>query len=672
MRVVLATRRQIKLSVFANGAQTNILCMNTLSDIIALGNAAATAGEPLVTNWPQMRGALYLLGHAGGGIDQVRTSDFEIRYPADYAALDPAIQATLPSKRTYETMRHQVSRLLACLGEIDDPWEQLRMLIRRAGKDDIERCLPGLATPAKAAGLVPAQITTDWVWSLDAERGVLSEEQLQRRFDRERRHGKAPKAKLACSVRQRLRQGVSVFNRLFQIPEIAASGLLPPEPIAAPPVYDRQGRLKLDLPSILTHYHAAAPETRRDGLPQVWQAMCNAGIYMPTDNPTADDMLAPDMWTRITQLQPCDTGVTNASWRQYISRARQLLLPHLTHPVSASDTLPQWLDKMTIKKTDRMPLLQLWWLLIDRDMTDVTPDDILDLTTWRELWSQMPSRLKPRTWTIYERRARALMSRHATVQIDPYRIVTRAWADLPKNAKAALDPIRKTAERALLRPLDLSPEWVAQQGLHSAQEMEVTDTLREVFFAAALVRRPDPSAVAWEALRTAIKDQGISTIGLAKVSSLAIDDSKAPVDLTLEWATKKAAQMDQKKRAEFTIHLRKLDSLLSILDLAPILYAEPISAVPDLRKRGKIEPPEKIMRETDAVTAAHRLQPSTCREARATVRKAWTEVANTVVDVEIDTLEELLSVAVTAKLDQPTHRKVARLLKNMTSMQGPA
>jgi len=646
--------------------------MNTLSDIIVLGNAAADAGEPLVDNWPQMRGALLMFGRAAGGPDQVTASSFESRFPADFKALCAEERALIPNSRVYTTARTHIARLLAALGEISNPWEELRMMIRRANHPEIERCLPGLATPAKAAGLAPAQITTDWVWSLNAERGVLSEEQLQRRFDRERRHGKAPKAKLACSVRQRLRQGVSVFNRLFQIPEIAASGLLPPEPIAAPPVYDRQGRLKLDLPSILTHYHAAAPETRRDGLPQVWQAMCNAGIYMPTDNPTADDMLAPDMWTRITQLQPCDTGVTNASWRQYISRARQLLLPHLTHPVSASDTLPQWLDKMTIKKTDRMPLLQLWWLLIDRDMTDVTPDDILDLTTWRELWSQMPSRLKPRTWTIYERRARALMSRHATVQIDPYRIVTRAWADLPKNAKAALDPIRKTAERALLRPLDLSPEWVAQQGLHSAQEMEVTNTLREVFFAAALVRRPDPAAVAWEALRTAIRGQGISTIGLAKVSSLAIDDSKAPVDLTLEWATKKAAQMDQKKRAEFTIHLRKLDSLLSISDLAPILYAEPISAVPDLRKRGKIEPPEEIMRETDAVTAAHRLQPSTCREARATVRKAWTEVANTVVDVEIDTLEELLSVAVTAKLDQPTHRKVARLLKNMTSMQGPA
>ena len=130
--------------------------------------------------------------------------------------------------------------------------------------------------------------------------------------------------------------------------------------------------------------------------------------------------------------------------------------------------------------------------------------------------------------------------------------------------------------------------------------------------------------------------------------------------------------MDQKKRAEFTIHLRKLDSLLSILDLAPILYAEPISAVPDLRKRGKIEPPEKIMRETDAVTAAHRFQPSTCREARATVRKAWTEVANTVIDVKIDTLEELLSAAVKLKLDQPTHRKVARLLESINSMQEAA
>tara|TARA_Y100001968_G_scaffold296548_1_gene304822 strand:+ start:875 stop:1045 length:171 start_codon:yes stop_codon:yes gene_type:complete len=52
--------------------------------------------------------------------------------------------------------------------------------------------------------------------------------------------------------------------------------------------------------------------------------------------------------------------------------------------------------------------------------------------------------------------------------------------------------------------------------------------------------------------------------------------------------------------------------------------------------------------------------------------KIWTAAATSMDDVKIDILEELLSFAVTAKLDQPTHRKVARLLKNMTSMQGPA
>jgi hypothetical protein len=69
------------------GDQTNLPVMETFENIIALGNAAANAGEPLVNNWPQVRGALLMLGRAAGGPDKVQTSTFHIQFPASFDAL---------------------------------------------------------------------------------------------------------------------------------------------------------------------------------------------------------------------------------------------------------------------------------------------------------------------------------------------------------------------------------------------------------------------------------------------------------------------------------------------------------------------------------------------------------------------------------------------------------
>ncbi len=464
--------------------------MNTFFDIIVLGNAAADAGEPLVDNWPQTRGFLLMFGRAAGGPDKVIVSTFETRFPESFHELSLEEQALIPNSHAYAITRTKVARLLAALGAIDDPWEALRMMIRRAGREDIERCLPGLATPAKEAKVMPFQISSEWVWSLDAEKGILTEEQLERRFRREQRRGKAPQAKLETSVRQRLRQGVTAFDGLFEIPEIAASGLLPSEPIGPPPVYDRQGRVKFELPNRLALYHAAAGHGPRGGLPQVWQAICIAGICKPTDDPTADDLLTLDMWSRIERLSEQETGVKGASWRQYIGRTRRLLLQHAALPLSPSETLPQWLEGMITQKRDRVPLLKLWKLLVDRNRMEVVPDEILNLAIWRELWAKVPPKISPRVWSQYEGRARKLMVRHAKVQMDPYRVVTRAWADLPPDSKVKLGPIRKPAERALLRPLDLSPGWVDQQHLDRTQKLEVHAALQGVFSRAVNCKAP--------------------------------------------------------------------------------------------------------------------------------------------------------------------------------------
>lgn len=292
--------------------------METLADIIAQGNAAAETGKPMVSNWPQIRGAIYMLGHVVGGLDQVRLSDFEVQFPADFTALDPATQAALPSKETYDVARLQVSRMLAVLGEIDDPWEQLRMLIRRAGRShDIENGWYNLRRAALDASLAPSDICTDWVWSLEAEAaGGLR--------------------------RQGLRRGVAVFNDLFDIPDVARCGLLPSSPIGPPPVYDRQGRRIYQLPPTLAYYQASAAKAP-SGLQQVWQAICASGVFNLPKDPSANDLLVPSTWELITRLPQSITGVRESSWRQYLLRTQRVLLPHTTtsSPGACENTKPE-------------------------------------------------------------------------------------------------------------------------------------------------------------------------------------------------------------------------------------------------------------------------------------------------------------------------------------------
>ena len=115
------------------------------------------------------------------------------------------------------------------------------------------------------------------------------------------------------------------------------------------------------------------------------------------------------------------------------------------------------------------------------------------------------------------------------------------------------------------------------------------------------------------------------------------------------------------------MQLRKLDSMLGNLEFAHLLYATPISALPDGRKRGKIEPPKAMLREMDAVTAAHRRAASTRREARALVRKLWTAAAVATGAAKIETLDELLSAAPALDIDGRTRSDAARYLRDLRS-----
>lgn len=190
--------------------------MNTLADIIDLGNAEALAGKPLVYNWPQTRGALLMFSKAAGGLDKFETEALADWLPEHFDALDPVTQDLLPNAWCYSRIHELIWKLLAVTGKVEDPWEQLRIMIRNAGRQDIELLWSGLKTPAVEAGLTPSQINPDWVWSLDAEQGVLTDTQLQDRKAREAKHG-APDVELARSVRQRLRRSVVLFDELLRL-----------------------------------------------------------------------------------------------------------------------------------------------------------------------------------------------------------------------------------------------------------------------------------------------------------------------------------------------------------------------------------------------------------------------------------------------------------------------
>jgi len=114
-----------------------------------------------------VRGGFYILGRAAGGINGVHIDNFVSRFPKDYEALDSMTVALLPSKSAYGAARKQVLRMLAVLDEVDLPWEQLRMLIRRAARGDIENGLYSLRRAALDGGLAPSDIRTEWAFKGD-------------------------------------------------------------------------------------------------------------------------------------------------------------------------------------------------------------------------------------------------------------------------------------------------------------------------------------------------------------------------------------------------------------------------------------------------------------------------------------------------------------------------
>ena len=247
-----------------------------------------------------------MFGHSMGGLDRVKCAEFETRFPISFEDLQADTRTAFPSAQTYNRGRQAVIRALSCAGYIDEPWEALRHLIRRVGlKQAIELHWGGLKTPATAAGLAPAQLTTDWVWSLEAE----AEGGMRR---------------------QRLRRAVACFNRLFEVSEVAASGLLPPSPIGEPPVYDRSGAIKAELPPALCLLHAGASQHERTAINKFWQVVHMTGVDLG-ENPAASELL--ERMGEFRGLPAATVGLAESSWIQYCRRVTALLKQHVAcHP----------------------------------------------------------------------------------------------------------------------------------------------------------------------------------------------------------------------------------------------------------------------------------------------------------------------------------------------------
>ncbi|MGP6090009.1 hypothetical protein [Antarctobacter jejuensis] len=512
---------------------------------------------------PQQIAALHLFGRAAGGLDQVSASEFESRFPDDFECVDALDQRHIPSARAYQIARKAVIRILAAAGHVKDPWEHLRVLIRQAGRrQDIEHCWGGLKTPALQAGLAPREVTTGWVWNLEAEAA-------------------------GGFKRQRLRRAVVMFNALFDIEEIVASGLLPPCRIGPAPVYDIRGNIETPLPSALARMSELAPEQNRSAVRRVWCVIRDRELTSLED-PDADDLLA--LEPQIAAIAAQDVGHSDGTWMQYRQRFVATLRPYSTR--QDTDRLPASLAALQVETPDEASAIKALWdqmRFSGIDQADtMAPAEILALQTWRAIWTPTRPDLSENSEKTFRNTSRRILLREASETPDPAQLVSQAWADLPREIKVVLAPIRKPATRAMLRPVDIKPAWVKDRALSDEEYTAIIRMIPDLERTIALCReaaRPDPANAAWVSLRKEAKARGVRTIGLGRVETRAISDARTPDQLDLCWARKKAEGMPSRDRAKFAQALRIFDGMREDNELARRLPGQPISRLEDQRRR---------------------------------------------------------------------------------------
>ncbi len=462
-----------------------------------------------------------------------------------------------------------------------------------------------------------------------------------------------------------------MFDKLFDIEPIASSGLLPPEPIGTPPRYDSLGRRHADLPPRLAAYDNGQTGTR-----QIWQAVCAAGGFDLPEDPSADDLLAPDIWTQLQSLPRSLTGVAASSWGTYLQRLRSLLLPYASRHLP--ERLPGRFQAMICDSSDCWALQALWRQLhrLQPSKVDADVEVLLELETWRALWQHRPDGLSAKSFRQYERRSRKILLRHAPEQVDPRRRVTRAWSDVPRELKEAVASVRKAAEKALLRPQDITPAWLdgnCAAGMGRSVLLEALNNLDErmaVARAEAIARHPTTVAHAWQSLRDAARLRGVKTSRLGIVITPAINDNLRPGEIDRAWATQVSRNLPHRQNAKFRMAVRALDAMRDYPELALHLSPRPIGPLPDHRTQGALDLPENMARELAGLHEMLGSADGTRREGRAIVRKLYTAASKQ--QTKLQTLRELLAAAEQLSDDARVLRKSRRLLEALGTVETDA
>lgn len=388
--------------------------IGTFGDLLRRGEDAALAGTPITPRWAQCRAALLLLRHACGDLDGIQVGDYATTFPDDFAALAPALAERFPSVHSYRTARREIPHLLSLIGMgLDDGWDSIRTLARVHCGERAFRTLVYLATPAREAGLKPSEVSPVWAFAQDA--------------------------RLRRSGRWCFRRSLRILDALFDVPEIAASGLLPTTRVGRPPAYERDGSVRDPLPPTLAALCAAStsPAERRF-VGWLWTALRRANCPgLPLD-PSADDLLAPAMLDRIEALRP--DGIKESTFGTYRTGAVRVLRAHATHPCDARrfrnafppGGLPAHLSAICAQAANpgECSGLRGLWKAIRRAGglglgADPSADDLLAPATWARI-AALPatdSGLAAGTLGTYRRAARRLLRRHATCVESPTSVV---------------------------------------------------------------------------------------------------------------------------------------------------------------------------------------------------------------------------------------------------------
>lgn len=501
--------------------------MKSLQHILNEGNSAADKGAPLISNWPQVRASLQMLGQIIS-LDQIPATQFGQMFPENYETLDHNQKDAFGSKRLYYAIRREISKILALQGVQEDSWISLGTLLRAEGNKIASHNLSYIARAAKSKGLLPSEVTPDWIWSYDRELGPSRSRNL-------------------------FRQGVFMFDTLFEHPKLRWSGVLPDNRPGPPPEYDRLGQPRSKLPDTL-----ACVKTKRRELEWVWHAICISDSVQLPINPTPMDLV--NAWPAIKNIAPKIVGIAQKTWRNYLNGALRYLKAHegLTDrgilrsltTVYANSSKPQ---KAAIREFERRLLS-----LEDETLRNAPLIELIAPRTWYRIWESHPQKFLLKKETKSETLFRAACLRYDKTLPVPSRsvfapppFVEEVASNSSKHAAWGIrvfwrklisleeQELREAPINALLAPATWERIWFTSPlQLSHASERCCRPAARKALLNAI---EPNPVINAWDELYAQITDGAYLTKdypNLWYIRSEAIKASLPPSSITQSWLEK--------------------------------------------------------------------------------------------------------------------------------------